>query len=249
MIAHPALAVTAHRSEPLPARPWFMAMQWHDLLLLHWPVAAAALQPLLPPPLEVEQRDGSAWLGIVPLLMRGVRLRGLPPLPGSGAFPELNVRTYVRHQGVPGIWFFSLDAGSPLAVRAARALFRLPYFDARMRCERRGGHVHFGSERTHRGAPPAAFAASWPPPPAFAPTVPGTLPHWFAERYRMYVRTRDGGVRTGHVHHAPWQLAATTVLVDCCDMTRVCGQALAGPPAIVHAAAPLAVIAWLPVAT
>jgi hypothetical protein len=46
-------------------------------------------------------------------------------------FPELNVCTYVCHGGKPGIHFFSLDAGSLLAVVGARATYRLPHFHAR----------------------------------------------------------------------------------------------------------------------
>jgi uncharacterized protein YqjF (DUF2071 family) len=178
--------------------------------------------------------------------MCGVRLRWLPPCPGAGAFPELNVRTYARYLGRPGVWFFSLDAGSRLAVRGARALFSLPYFDARMRCERQGGEVHYRSERAHRGAPPAALHARWRLPATVAPPPPGTPAHWFVERHRMYVPARGGGVRTGHVAHAPWQVAPAAVELLLCDMTRRCGFPLGGPPAFAHAAAPLRVVGWLP---
>jgi uncharacterized protein YqjF (DUF2071 family) len=250
-MTHPGLRESSHRSEPLPNRPWFLAMEWRDLALLHWPVPAAALRPLLPAALEVDEFGGTAWIGVVPFLMSGVRLHWLPPCPAASAFPELNVRTYVRHLGRPGIWFFSLDAGSRLAVRGARALFSLPYFDARMRCERQGSEVHYRSERTHPGGPPAALRARWRLPDATAPPAPGTPARWFVERYRMYVPSRlpghrDGGVRTGHVAHAPWQLADARVELELCDMTRLCGLPLDGPPAFVHAAAPLRVVGWLP---
>jgi len=245
-VTHPALRATSHRSEPLPRRPWFLAMEWRDLLVLHWPVPAAALQPLLPPALEVDEFDGTAWIGVVPFLMCGVRLHWLPPCPGAGAFPELNVRTYVRRDGRPGIWFFSLDAGSRLTVRGARALFSLPYFDAQMRCERVDGEVRYRSERRHRKAPPAALRARWRMPAAVAQTAPGTPAHWFVERYRMYVPAPGGGARTGHVAHVPWQLADAAVELERCDMTRLCGLPLAGPPAFAHAAAPLRVLGWLP---
>jgi hypothetical protein len=129
-------------------------MTWHDLLFAHWPVAPDALRALLPrtdPPLELDVRDGFAWLGVVPFRMSGARFRWLPPVPGTAAFPELNVRTYVTAGGRPGVWFFSLDAASPLAVRAARATFHLPYFDAGMACEADGDGVYYRSRRTHAG--------------------------------------------------------------------------------------------------
>ena len=223
-----------------------MAMQWLDLAFLHWPVPAAALQPLLPRDLEIDEHSGTAWLGVVPFRMRGVRARFLPPLPGSGAFAELNVRTYVRHRGIAGVWFFSLDAASRLAVRAARASFRLPYFDASMRCERHGEGVHYHSERTHTGAPSAVFAAHWwPTAPASVPHG-DTLAHWLVERYALFTAAKDGSVRIGHVHHEPWRLAPAEVVLQRCDMTRLCGVELHGAPPLVHAAMPLEVVAWTP---
>ena len=111
----------------MPSRPWVLAMQWHDLLFMHWPMAPAALRPLVPPPLELDTRDGTAWIGVVPFRMQGVHPHLMPNLPWISAFAELNVRTYVTIGGKPGVWFFSLDAANPLAVRAARLGFRLPY--------------------------------------------------------------------------------------------------------------------------
>src|SRR5438874_3402777 len=111
------------RPWPPPKRPWAMRMNWHELLFMHWRLPATALRPHVPRALDIETCDGSAWLGIVPFRMTGVRPRYVPPLPGFSAFPELNVRTYVtpaESKKKPGVWFFSLDATSWLAVRAAR---------------------------------------------------------------------------------------------------------------------------------
>src|SRR5437867_5100192 len=121
---------TSHRPWPLPSRPWVTTMRWHDLLFLHWPVRPEIIRPLIPNGLELDTFDGAAWIGVVPFRMTGVRLRWLPPLPGISAFPELNVRTYVRVRDRPGVYFFSLDAGSRTAVAMARAWFHLPYFHA-----------------------------------------------------------------------------------------------------------------------
>lgn len=242
---HPALLDTGHRKEPLPARPWALTMEWHDLALLHWPIDPDQVQRLLPDGLQIETRDGAAWLGVVPFVMRNVRPRWLPSAPGAANFPELNLRTYVTYRGEPGVWFFSLDAGSKLAVRGARLGFGLPYFDARMQCERSSTQIRYASERTHRGAPPATLQASWELPQTYAPPAAGTLAHWFVERYRMYVVLR-GRIRVGHIAHAPWQLAETKVALATCDMARLCGIELRGAPAHVHAAAPLTVAGWLP---
>src|SRR5688500_5474109 len=137
----------SHR--PWHARPWSVFMRWHELLFMHWPVPAAALRPLIPAGLELDTFDGSAWLGVVPFRMSGIRRRLLPPVPGTAAFPELNVRTYVTAGAKPGVWFFSLDAANRLAVRVARWTFHLPYYDATMSCTRdRAGEVAYRSTRT-----------------------------------------------------------------------------------------------------
>jgi uncharacterized protein len=168
MPAHPIRAhgldiPTAHRPWPVPHRPWAGFMRWHELLFIHWPVPAGSLRPLIPAGLELETFDGAAWLGVVPFRMSGCRVRGLPPVPGLSAFPELNVRTYVSAEGKPGVWFFSLDAASWLAVRGARWLFHLDYFDARMSVARKGNEIDYRSTRTHRHARPAEFAARYRP--------------------------------------------------------------------------------------
>src|ERR687894_454117 len=155
------LSRTNHRPYPVPSDPWALSMRWQNLLFMHWPVREDVLRPLIPSALTLDTFDGSAWLGVVPFRMSGVRPRSLPRVPWLSAFPELNVRTYVTAEGKPGIWFFSLDAANPVAVRLARATFRLPYFDAEMSCRLKGDGVRYRSVRTHRGAPRAEFAARY----------------------------------------------------------------------------------------
>ena len=132
-------AETAHRPWPMPETRWAMSMRWHDLLFLHWPVHPKLIRPLIPREIDLDTFDGQCWIGIVPFHMSGVRLRYVPI---SLAFAELNVRTYVKIQDHPGVWFFSLDASSWLAVRAARCM-NLPYYDAEMKVEGQGAEVKY----------------------------------------------------------------------------------------------------------
>src|SRR5262245_39338566 len=120
----------AHRPWPQPDGPWVMAQTWHDLLFAHWRIDSALLRPQIPSALEIDTFDGEAWIAVVPFRMSGVRLRMAPQVPGLSAFPEVNVRTYVKADGKPGVWFFSLDATNAVAVAAARLTFHLPYFRA-----------------------------------------------------------------------------------------------------------------------
>lgn len=151
-----------HRAFPPPRSPWALRMAWLDLCFLHWAVDAAALAWQLPPGLQLDTYGKQAYLGVVPFRMSDVRPRLTPSLPGLSFFPELNLRTYVTAGGVPGVWFFSLDAANPLAVRLARAAFHLPYFDARMSAKPAGEGMVYRSQRAHRGAVPVQFGPSTP---------------------------------------------------------------------------------------
>ncbi len=220
-------------------------MRWEDLLFLHWPVAAAALRPHVPAGLELETFDGHAWLGVVPFRMVNTRCRWLPPAPTAHTFPELNLRTYVRRGDRAGVWFFSLDAASRLAVAGARLGFGLPYFRARMQCERRIDDVVYVSERCDRRGPPATFAARWRPVGPPVPAALGTFEQWLVERYCLFA-LRRGRLLCGEIAHAPWQLARAELEIAHCDMGRLVGVPLSTPPVSVLATAPVAVAAWSP---
>jgi uncharacterized protein YqjF (DUF2071 family) len=234
----------AHRPWPLPNRPWVLAMQWHDLLFLHWPVPPAMLRPSIPPALALESFDGAAWLGVTPFRMAGARPRLFPPVPWCSAFPELNVRTYVTAEGKPGVWFFSLDAGNPLAVRGARYLFHLPYYDADMIAERDGGVVRYTSTRTHRGAPGAAFAGRYRPIAPVYHAAVDSLEYWLTERYCLYAADRRGRVRRGDIHHARWPLQPAETDIACNTMADQLRLRLPRRAPLLHFAQRLDVVSW-----
>ncbi|MGE3539378.1 MAG: YqjF family protein [Candidatus Tectimicrobiota bacterium] len=236
---------TAHRPWPLPRRPWLLAMQWHDLLFMHWPVAPGVLRPLLPPTVALDTWDGSAWLGITPLRMAGVRPRWLPPLPWLSAFPELNVRTYVTAQGKPGVWFLSLDAGNPLAVRGARAVFHLPYYDATMTVEWEGSAVRYRSKRTHRGAPSAAFIGRYQPCGPVAYAAVGSLAYWLTERYCLYASDRHGQLWRGDIHHARWPLQPAEADIVQNTLAEPLRLRLPADAPLLHFARRLDVVGWM----
>ena len=144
---HPLLLETAHRPIAMPSGPWIMKQKWHDLLFAHWPLSPEKIRPLVPQELELDLREGSAWVAVAPFWMSGIRARLAPPLPFLSKFCELNVRTYVRYKGVPGVYFFSLDAASLPAVVGARATYKLPYFHAAMLVRSSGESCQYTSSR------------------------------------------------------------------------------------------------------
>ncbi|WP_460620584.1 YqjF family protein [Hymenobacter tenuis] len=195
-----------------------MRQRWSNLLFAHWAVAPELLRPYLPERLELDLYEGQAWLGVVPFTMSHIRPLGLPAVPGLSALHELNVRTYARLDGVPGVWFLSLDATQPLGVWAARTLFHLPYLHTRMSLDRAGDTLRATAERTYRGAAPATFAATWTLGAPLPQAKRGSLAYFLTERYHLYtagpeVRPGSHGssLWRGHLLHEPWPLREATV--------------------------------------
>jgi uncharacterized protein YqjF (DUF2071 family) len=199
--------IADHRPWPMPGRWWVMAQTWTDLLFAHWSVDPATLESLVPPQLPLDTFDGRAWIAVTPFGVRNTRPRPTLPVPFVSAFPEINVRTYVTVGDKPGIFFFSLDADSALAVATARRAYRLPYFRSRMSIDRNGRTVDFASERTSSEAPARAeFRARYGPTGAIFNASPDTLEHWLTERYCLYTLDDERRVLRGDIHHPPWPL-------------------------------------------
>jgi uncharacterized protein YqjF (DUF2071 family) len=237
---------TGHRPYPVPSGPWVLFMSWRDLLFIHWPVPEEALRSLVPSMLRLDTFDGSAWVGITPFRMSGVRPRFLPSVPHLSNFPELNVRTYVTAEGKPGIWFFSLDAGNPVAVRLARATFHLPYFDAEMSCDVAGSEVRYRSVRTHGGAPGAELAARYRPVGEPFESRPSSLEHFLTERYCLYAADGGGTIYRGDIHHHPWSFQRGDLELESLAMTEQIGVKLPETEPLLHFSKRVDVLAWPP---
>jgi uncharacterized protein YqjF (DUF2071 family) len=240
------LSRTEHRPYPVPPGPWALFMSWHDLLFMHWPVKKDMLRPWIPPALSIDTFDGSAWLGITPFGMSGVRPRFLPSVSPVSNFPELNVRTYVTAEDKPGIWFFSLDAHNPVVVRLARATFSLPYYDAEMSCRLKGDEVRYRSVRTHRGAPRAEYAARYKSVQDPFTSRPGTLENFLTERYCLYAADGRGKLLRGDIHHHPWPLQRAETEIGSLAMTEQIGLTLPETGPILHFSKRLDTLAWPP---
>ena len=238
------LRQTEHRPWPLPSGPWVMAQSWRELLFAHWRIPVEALRPLVPAELELETWDGSAWLGVVPFLMAGVRPRGVPALPRLSAFPEINVRTYVKVESKPGAWFLSLDAANSLAVALARRAFHLPYFHADMRQSTAGEWTGYQSRRRHLGALPAAFEARYRPDGPAHRAEPGSLEYFLIERYCLYALDGRGRLLRREVQHAPWQVQPAQAGISVNSMVSCDGLHLPDEPPLLHFSRRIDVLIW-----
>ncbi len=227
----------------MPAAPWLMTQSWHDLLFAHWPVDAASLRVKVPAGLELDLFEGQAWIAVVPFDMTNVAPRLVPALPWVSAFPELNVRTYVRVQDKPGVFFFSLDATNPVAVGIARTLVHLPYFTAAMTTELRDGWIHYRSRRSKGAVPAAAFTARYRPTGPPQTTTPGTLEHFLTERYCLYTVHKSTAYRL-EIHHPPWLLQTAEAEVTVNSMADAAGIRLPSVAPALHFAKRQDVVTW-----
>jgi uncharacterized protein YqjF (DUF2071 family) len=222
-------------------------MRWLDLLFAHWPFAPEALGGLVPPGLELDTFEGQAWIGIVPFTMTDVSLRGLPAIPRLSTFPEINVRTYVRRAGSPGVLFLSLDGGSRPTTLGARQVFHLPYFDADSTSQRVGDAVTYRARRVdHRGSP-ASFEARYRPIGPVEGAAAGSLEAWLTDRSRLFSVDRSGRVWRTEIAHDPWPLQRAVADIDVNTMATAVGIRLPGVGPHLRFASRLDVHAWLPV--
>ena len=208
-------------------------MNWVNLLFLHWRVDAEAVRKIVPPELEIDTFDGSAWIALVPFRMEASRFARVPRLPGLQGFYECNVRTYVRYRGRSGVWFLSLDAERLLPVLGGRWLWSLNYIHGRFSVDRSGAESRTDYRlRRRRGPWPAASThIVWRTGNSLPPAAPGSIEHYLTERYWLFTHRR-GRVLGGEVLHRPWTLRQATVehlddgLVESAGL-RVSGEPLA----------------------
>lgn len=213
-----------------PDGPNAGTQRWRELLFAHWSLPLEAVRPLVPSALDLDPWDGRAWVGLVPFRMEAIRPAWLPRFAALD-FLELNARTYVHYRGRPGVWFFSLEASSWLAVRAARTLWSLPYHHARMETSRRADRVRYASARGGGGS---RFEVEYAIGEHLGPSRAGTFEHFLLERYLLFAQ-RGGKILEGQVHHAPYDAYRARIdrLHD--DLIAAAGMPRADrPPEAVH---------------
>ncbi|MBS4208260.1 DUF2071 domain-containing protein [Bacillus sp. FJAT-50079] len=191
-----------HRPFPLPSKPWIMTQVWRDMLFMHWPVDAAFVRNRIPEDLELDLFNDQAWISVIPFRATNTRGRFLPLIPFMTAYLELNIRTYVVYQGVPGIYFFRIDANHLPTVVGARAYTGIPYCMADMTFLCENNKYFFSSlNKKERREVKLAYQGE----DVLYEVEPGTLDHWLLERYCMY-SIKGKHVYRGDIHHDKWKV-------------------------------------------
>lgn len=229
----PAAKIDRVQPTRRPARKVRGYQQWRSLLFLHWAVPREKLRSLVPDSLELDLYRGQAYVGVVPFAMRGVRPAWCPACCAFN-FLETNVRTYVVGGSQPGVYFFSLEAASALAVWVARTFWGLPYYHATMRMQREGDEVVYESAR--RG-PGTRHRVRYRIAEALGRSEPDSLEFFLLERYLLFTQRRDR-LYVGQVHHAPYPAQRAELLEVEDELLPAAGfETPQGPPAFVHYAA------------
>ncbi len=221
-----------------------MYQRWRKLTFLHWKIDPESLAKLLPASLELDRFDGSAYVGLVPFTMKGVRPAFAPAFAPLSNFHETNVRTYVRYHGAdPGVWFFSLDAANAIAVGIARSWFKLPYFYAKMSVSNidfedsfestfEGTTIAYDSTRLNPFGARCSVATT--PHGPVRRAEHNSLDHFLIERYLLYT-TRGCALYRGRVRHSPYPIRSARI--ERCEETLIAAAGIdrtAADPPIVH---------------
>ena len=209
--------------------PWVLEMVWHDVCFAHWRANGEQLESRLPPGVTLDRHRGDAWLSVVPFRMSGIHARFIPTIPGFVHVPEINLRTYVQVGDVRGVWFFSLDAASPLVVRAARMTTGLPYFDARIKTSEDAAQISYTSERTTRGVADGGFRARYGAPSVEHTVEVGSLEAFLHERYAFFAY-RSGRIFCGEVLHRPWTIGPIKIDIALNTLGELIAHPLADQP-------------------
>jgi uncharacterized protein YqjF (DUF2071 family) len=244
LVEEQILQAVAHRPWPLPTEPWVARQTWRDLLFAHWRVSRDLLRDRVPSFLQIDTYDEEAWLGITPFRVTDSTARGVPAIPWISTYTELNVRTYVVYDGIPGVYFFSLDADSTLAVTGATTLFHLPYFLAQMHMQEDRNDIDFESRRVT--ASDVQFHAKYGPASRSFEPQPGTLEHWLTERYCLYTTdSHNRGYRVD-IHHRPWQIEVAEGTIDVNTMADAAGLRLTAMTPLLHLSRRQDTLIWSP---
>jgi uncharacterized protein len=234
----------SHRQFPAPSGRWLMTQIWNDLLFAHWRVKADQLRAQVPAGFEIDVFEKEAWLSITPFRVTDAAVRLLPAVPYVSSFPEVNVRTYVRVDGTPGVYFFSLDADSLSAVTFARSMFHLPYHWADIEVEASNESIRFASRRRDTSAPPAEWASQYSAAGRPVQPAPGSLEYFLTERYCLFTVDDTFVARRVDVHHAPWALQPAAADIRVNTMADAAGLTVRDAAPVLHFAKRQDVLIW-----
>ncbi|HEX4039149.1 MAG TPA: DUF2071 domain-containing protein [Acidobacteriaceae bacterium] len=204
-------------------------MDWRDLFFASWRVPVEKGRSLLPPGLQLDTFDGSAWVTMVPMRVTDMHWHGIPAIPGCDSFRELNLRTYVRQNGRPGVCFLSIECPAGFSDWIARQFFGVPYYHAQMIAWNDGESYRYATERLIQDQREAVFFGEFRPSPGGQLPQPNTLEFFLLERYSSYF-VHEGAVYRGEIQHPEWLLQQAEAEIEVNTISEVLGLELSPRP-------------------
>lgn len=190
------LQSVSHRPWAIPEGQWMFYQEWNRAIFLHFEVPYDVLRKLVPEEIELDQLDGKCYVSIVPFTMENIRPRQLPAVSMVSDFDELNVRTYVKVGGKPGVYFLNIEVGKSLSAFVSRTVSGLPYEKAEMK---RTADTYLSLNEKKKFFLRLKFRTS---DLIQSKTI---LEKWLTERYCLYVYVNEELFRY-EIHHKEWPI-------------------------------------------
>lgn len=193
----------------------FLSARWSNLCLFTYPVPPAVLEKRLPPGLELDTREGQAFVSLVAFDFLDTRVLGVG-WPGYRNFAELNLRFYVRRRRSPaesaaqtpperGVVFVREFVPRRLVARMARSIYNEPYLAAPLVSSVRDEPDKITVEHRLTFAGRTHTMSMTGSKPAFRPGETG-VEHFFKEHHWGYGTGRNGRLLRYRVEHPVWDV-------------------------------------------
>jgi len=184
--------------------PWIGVQHWKTPAFFHWRVPYDTLRALVPPPFELDTFNNETWVSVVPFQATKTYPRVGRQFFSLGPLWQLNVRTYIRFNGVPGVYFLNIYTNSKLSRIGARTLLSLPYEDAHF-----ATHSNKETASCFMTLPKVSNEAQFymnvkPTSQLYYPNQ-DSLAYWLTERYHFY-GIKGKRIIQASISHSPWQL-------------------------------------------
>ncbi|WP_109851015.1 YqjF family protein [Aquimarina sp. AU58] len=227
------LNTTEHRPWKIPNKNWKFYQEWNNAIFIHWQVELSELQKFVPKELEIDLFEGKPWVSLVAFTMEKIRPKNLPAFPPISNFDEINIRTYVKSNSKTGVYFLSIEGGTSLSCKIAKAISQLPYRYSKIK---RGKHQYLSINPKFKDQLDIQFSIKE------EITDKSPLDIWLTERYALFQDT-EKSINEFEIHHLEWpiqKIEVTNLKVNYARFDKL----IKGKPDKIQYSKGVNVIAW-----
>jgi uncharacterized protein len=227
------LRMQSHRPWKTPDTGWLFYQEWHEAIFLHWKVDPGELRRFVPDELPFDLYNGEAWVSVIAFRIKNIRPKYLPSFPPVSDFDEINIRTYVKYNNKPGIYFLQLDASKWLSEFFAKVFSELPYRYSSISSDDdryRSLHEESGDMLD------VNFTVI-----AHKKDI-DKRDRWLTERY-VFFQDSKGYINELEIHHPEWPLGEV-ILNECVVKYDRFSSLISGQPDLVHFSPGVQVLTW-----